>query len=582
MSMTIRALLCTPLFVALACGDDTTTTDSASGTATIPQTTSGSSPTSTGPDQPTGAGSESGGGTDSATGSSGGESTAAVVTGSEGSTSTSGESTSASTGVVDPDTGSSAGDESTTSNTTGPIDLCKVQDEMDGMIPCTDVAPPNSFEPDIQWVWMGEGVNTQVLVTPVVANLTDDNGDGQIDLCDIPDVVFTAYGPEYLKHSGTMYALDGATGAVHWSVPNTGAIVYPAVGDIDNDGLPEIVTARPMGEGFTGQLLVLEHDGTVKFVGQNIYNSDSAAVALADLDADGDVEIIHHATVFDHMGTLLWQVPGSEAAYVNTAADLDGDGKMEVLLGPSAYHHDGSLYFNSGVGDGHPQVADLDADGLPEILVVGLNGLSVLEHDGTIKVSGQIPNLANYRPAAIHDFDGDMQPEIAAVSTNSYSVVETDFTAKWTKPIQDGGFASSTAFDFLGDGTAEAMYADEVALFIFGDMGQVLLTSPRGSWTQWENPIVVDVDNDKSAEIIVVSNKGYANFNQPAIQVIRDKMDRWIPARRIWNQHTYHVTNVREDGTIPMVEPKSWEKFNTFRTQAQISVGGGVCLPDPQ
>ena len=49
--------------------------------------------------------------------------------------------------------------------------------------------------------------------------------------------------------------------------------------------------------------------------------------------------------------------------------------------------------------------------------------------------------------------------------------------------------------------------------------------------------------------------------------MIRDVEDRWIQARRIWNQHTYHVTNVREDGTIPQHEPPHWEALNTFRTQ---------------
>ena len=62
------------------------------------------------------------------------------------------------------------------------------------------------------------------------------------------------------------------------------------------------------------------------------------------------------------------------------------------------------------------------------------------------------------------------------------------------------------------------------------------------------------------------------------MQVIRDKMDRWIQARRIWNEHAYHVTNVREDGTIPMIEAPSWQRLNTFRTNAQIN-GAGVCTP---
>jgi hypothetical protein len=62
------------------------------------------------------------------------------------------------------------------------------------------------------------------------------------------------------------------------------------------------------------------------------------------------------------------------------------------------------------------------------------------------------------------------------------------------------------------------------------------------------------------------------------LRAIRDIEDRWIQARRIWNQHSYHVSNVREDGTIPQFEPKSWEGLNTFRTNAQIE-GGGICDP---
>ena len=94
-------------------------------------------------------------------------------------------------------------------------------------------------------------------------------------------------------------------------------------------------------------------------------------------------------------------------------------------------------------------------------------------------------------------------------------------------------------------------------------------------------PIAV-IDNDGSAEIVVVSDSGFQN-NQtaPTVQVIRDIEDRWIQARRIWNQHTYHVTNVREDGKIPQFEKPSWQSLNTFRTNSQIE-GGEVCQPIPQ
>ena len=51
-------------------------------------------------------------------------------------------------------------------------------------------------------------------------------------------------------------------------------------------------------------------------------------------------------------------------------------------------------------------------------------------------------------------------------------------------------------------------------------------------------------------------------------------------ARRIWNQHAYHVTNVREDGTIPAHPKASWKFTNTFRVNAQIQAGGD-CQPPP-
>ena len=99
---------------------------------------------------------------------------------------------------------------------------------------------------------------------------------------------------------------------------------------------------------------------------------------------------------------------------------------------------------------------------------------------------------------------------------------------------------------------------------------------------QVEYPVVADVDNDGSAEIVVGSSHPYVYSGEPnpypTVQVLEDAQSRWIQARRIWNQHTYHVSNVREDGTIPQFEPRSWEGLNTFRTNAQIE-GGGICDP---
>jgi hypothetical protein len=468
-----------------------------------------------------------------------------------------------------------------------PVDMCTVNDDGDAVGDCRVEAPPDSFEPVEQWSYTPPG-ESQGYVTPLVANLTDDDGNGTIDLCDVPDVVLVAgvnTGPPGAV--GHIYVLDGATGALHFQIPDMVAGNFtPALGDIDDDGLVEIVTLTP-----TGAFQVFEHDGTKKWELPTTWGSGdfgqpldySAAAALADLDNDGDVEIVAGNKIVDHQGAnvlTLAQLSGNWSATV--PADLDGDGDQEVVLGNSAYHHDGTLLWSTGLNRGYPQVADLDEDGLPEVLLTNDQGLSLIEHTGEVTYSNLRPTgdpvtfTGWLRPATIHDFDGDGVAEYATSSANNYTVYEGDASIVWSAPVQDfSGIAAGTAFDFLGDGIAEAMYADEVAMYVFDGNGSVLLQVPRGSGTLSEYPVVVDVDNDGSSEILFVSNS-----NAPTLQVTADVQDRWIQARRIWNQHAYHVTNVREDGTIPQFEPPHWEALNTFRTQAQIE-GGGVCLPPP-
>ncbi len=173
-------------------------------------------------------------------------------------------------------------------------------------------------------------------------------------------------------------------------------------------------------------------------------------------------------------------------------------------------------------------------------------------------------------------------PEFGASSSTRYLVFEADASILWNADVDEPTCCGAgTAFDFLGDGVAEAMYADETTMWIFdGTSGDVVLQRPRSSWTNIEYPVVADVDNDGSAEIVVVSNE-HNGMTAPTVEVFRDAQDRWIQPRQIWNQHTYHVTNVREDATIPQFEPPSWSLLNTYRTNAQIE-GGDVCHPRPE
>jgi hypothetical protein len=75
------------------------------------------------------------------------------------------------------------------------------------------------------------------------------------------------------------------------------------------------------------------------------------------------------------------------------------------------------------------------------------------------------------------------------------------------------------------------------------------------------------VDADNHAEIVAVANNNCGYGPQRGIYVFGDPTGGWVPTRRIWNEHTYHITNVAADGSIPAVELNNWEQpgLNNFR-----------------
>ncbi len=164
-----------------------------------------------------------------------------------------------------------------------------------------------------------------------------------------------------------------------------------------------------------------------------------------------------------------------------------------------------------------------------------------------------------------------------------YVVFETGGSVRWFNPVHDHSskFTGSSVYDFDGDGVAEVVYGDEYTLWVFaGPTGDVLLEeTDHASGTLWEYPVIADVDHDGHAEIILASNN-YAFSGWTGITVLGDQYNTWVPARPIWNEHTYHITNIEDDLSLPVHEVPNWiDGNNTFR-QGGFGQNGALAAPD--
>jgi len=398
---------------------------------------------------------------------------------------------------------------------------------------------------------------------------------GDIDGDGFPEIVFVA-SVGGIFADGILRVLDGRDGSEKVAVVDPTLELRPTagitLGDIDNDNLGEIITLDEQC-----RLIVFENDGSLKWRGtETHFSSGSSCIggaALADLDKNGSPEIIIGRSAYSATGTLLWQGTGKVGGAngpMSFAADVDGDGTLEVVAGPTVYNASGGIVFNRAeLGEAYSAVGNLDADPQAEIVFKPRTGnaLIALEHDGTIK--WQAPwAVAGGGPPTIGNFDSDAAAEIGIAGSVEYRVYEADGTLKWANPIidQSSGITSATLFDFDADGEVEVVFADEQFLYIWrGRDGFELFKAPRPHNTGVEMPVVVDVNSDGNAEIVVPLSGGTAATQ--GIQVYRGANGNWAHTRRIWNQPAYSIFHILDNLKVPASFTSNWlvEGYNNFR-----------------
>jgi hypothetical protein len=328
----------------------------------------------------------------------------------------------------------------------------------------TDFNVLDVFHPDNTFDVFNPGVNVFLTNFPIV--LEDLNNDFQLESITVggdfsPSNRFAyvfAWKPDGQQASGFPIQVQD-NNLMSGSFNLTRVIA----GDFDGDGLKDILVLD--GPTFTTyDLRLFNHDGTPKPFNAPILTGVPAGMAAADLDHNGKLEtiLVNHS---DSLGTQaaihVFQPDGSERpgwpvdisashssffSYSGVAVgDLRRDGHEELVVsngsGLYIFNTDGTL-FSSGwplpiatsVTYLRPLIADIDGDGLPEIVIPfndfnsgGLQ-LRAFHNDGSILKTWVLTGVNNFDPnfdaaATIGDFNQDGSTDIAVAYGLSGSTV---------------------------------------------------------------------------------------------------------------------------------------------------------------
>jgi hypothetical protein len=275
----------------------------------------------------------------------------------------------------------------------------------------------------------------------------DFDGDGDLEI-----VTYDVDGTVYVWHHDGSELMDGdlnaGTNGPFFSagLPSHGwHISTPALADMDNDGIVELIVAAP-----SDSIYVLNADGS-RVAGWPVFIGDSgagvgASPVVGDIDGDSYPEVIiqnQYARVLglNHDGTAMTGWPrwiNSNNFFAGSAAlaDLTGDGRLEVVI-PSMNGYCYIFLYNGASMPGWPRaysdgvptesspvIADINDDGSLDIILGAENGrISAWNLDGSyiagfpIQLKSYVRGTPEIRDV---DFDGDLELIASCWDENVY------------------------------------------------------------------------------------------------------------------------------------------------------------------
>ena len=355
---------------------------------------------------------------------------------------------------------------------------------------------------------------SNVAMTTMVANLNDDNLDGQINEFDFPEIIFVG-GLIHQPFDGAVPSYSGVLRIIQGGGPNKGATSLAmcgdsvwrfgddtdgamdcdlsqgqhyrvfgglAVGDLNNDGTPEIVTMvrdEPGGAG-SFYVRVISPDGEVLAQSDEVSGKTdqvgALAIAVADVDGDGMGEVLVGSQLFEfsHSEAEGWSydrtfTPDDDGLTIACVGDfIKASPGQEWIDGLAMWRKPSTPQGYSSVDDcvGGEQGEDLDwCEG--NLVAVWDRRGDVLSQSGArwrgLCAAADVLGAQGAYPSSVSELDG--KPEIVSVAEEELIIfdsesgelyVRQDFnTLMGGAPRDRSNGGAPNIDDFDGDGLPE-------------------------------------------------------------------------------------------------------------------------------